>query len=145
MLLLHALATLFMFGVIWVVQRVHYPLMRFVPPERFADFERAHQKAIGPLVGPAMLAEGVTAIALVFVRPPGVALWLVLIGLGLALVNVISTALVQVPCHARLATGWCPRTLRRLVGGNWIRTIAWTLRAAVIMAMLVTWHGGCGM
>jgi hypothetical protein len=38
-----------MFGVIWMVQVAHYPLMRFVPRAQFADFEAAHSARTIPL------------------------------------------------------------------------------------------------
>lgn len=58
--------------------------------------------------------------------PPGVA------GGGLALVVSVwaSTAFVQIPQHRRLARGGDPEAVSALVRGNWVRTVAWTLRAA---------------
>ena len=136
-LLLHAAATLFMFGLIWVVQLVHYPLMDCVSAERFAAFEKEHQRRISYLVGPAMLIEGATAIALFWFRPPTVPSSLVIAGLALIAVNVVSTAALQVPCHTRLARGFDRETHRRLVTTNTIRTAAWSVRAALVLAMLL--------
>jgi hypothetical protein len=47
-----------------------------------------------------------------------------------------STFLLQVPCHLRLSAGWDAATHRFLVDSNWIRTIAWTLRLVLAVAML---------
>lgn len=47
-----------MFGVIWMMQLVHYPLMHFVPEERFTRFETAHRQRISLVVGPLMALEG---------------------------------------------------------------------------------------
>ena len=56
---------------------------------------------------------------------------------GAVLVAIIwaSTALIQVPCHAKLVEGFDARAHRRLVDTNWIRTIAWTLRGAIVLIM----------
>lgn len=55
----------------------------------------------------------------------------------LALVVIIwcSTFALQVPCHNRLAGGFDTRIHRRLVRGNWLRTIAWSLRAVFVLGM----------
>jgi len=134
---LHAAVTLFMFGLIWVVQLVHYPLMDCVSAERFAAFEKEHQRRISYLVGPAMSVEGVTAVVLLWVRPPSVPISLVIAGLALIAVNVVSTAALQVPCHTRLARGFDRETHRRLVNTNIIRTAAWSIRAALVLGMLL--------
>ena len=56
---------------------------------------------------------------------------------GLALLAVIwlSTALVQVPLHRRLQGGFDAAAHRRLVRTNWLRTAAWTLRAALALRL----------
>lgn len=60
---------------------------------------------------------------------------LALAGLPLLAAIWLSTALVQVPCHRRLAAGFEPRTARRLVRTHWIRTVAWSARAALATSM----------
>ncbi|MDP9439422.1 MAG: hypothetical protein M3P49_11875, partial [Actinomycetota bacterium] len=67
-LLVHVGATLFMVGLIWFVQIVHYPLFASVGRGGFAEYSRAHSRLTGLVVGPPMLIEAGTAVALV-VRP----------------------------------------------------------------------------
>ena len=57
---------------------------------------------------------------------------------GLALLAAVwmSTALLQVPCHRKLAHGFDSDIVRRLVATNWIRTVCWTLRLLVALALL---------
>jgi hypothetical protein len=57
----------------------------------------------------------------------------------LTLVGVVwlSTFLVQVPAHERLALAYEPATQRRLVTSNWIRTASWTARGLVLGWVLV--------
>jgi hypothetical protein len=47
-----------------------------------------------------------------------------------------TTGLVQVPLHAALTEGFDPAAHRRLVRTNWIRTVAWALRAALVLWMV---------
>ena len=126
-----------MFGVIWVMQVVHYPLMRFVSGEQFARFETAHRTRISWVVGPLMLLEGVCVLAFLFAPPVGLAWWLPWVGAGVEGIAIGTTAFISAPLHERLNAHFNQATLDRLIGTNWIRTIAWTGRAAVAIAMLV--------
>ena len=126
-----------MFGVIWMVQVVHYPLMRFVSGEQFAHFETAHRTRISWVVGPLMLIEGVCVLAFLFAPPAGLAWWLPWAGAGVETVAIGTTAFVSAPLHERLNAHFDTATLDRLVATNWIRTIGWTARAASAIAMLV--------
>ena len=126
-----------MFGVIWMVQVVHYPLMRFVSGEQFARFETAHRMRISWVVGPLMAVEGVCVLAFLFAPPAGLPWWLPWAGAGAEAIAIGTTAFVSAPLHEKLNAHFDPATLNRLVATNWIRTIAWTCRAALAIAMLV--------
>ncbi len=126
-----------MFGVIWIMQIVHYPLMRFVSGEQFARFETAHRVRISWVVGPLMLIEGVCVLAFLFAPPAGLPWWLPWVGAGVEAVAIGTTAFVSAPLHERLNANFDQATLDRLIATNWIRTIAWTCRAAVAIAILV--------
>ena len=128
----HAGATLFMTGVIWFVQVVHYPLFARTGPGGFADYEREHARRTGWIVGPAMTTELLLALALA--ARGGAAAWA---GLAMLAVIWLSTALVQVPLHRRLRGGFDAAAHRRLVRTNWLRTAAWTLRAALALRLAV--------
>jgi hypothetical protein len=82
-----------------------------------------------------MLVEAGTALGLFWFPPLGVSTWQLAIGLALLAVIWLSTALVQVPCHKRLSQGFDAATHRRLVGTNWIRTVAWSLRGLLVLWM----------
>ena len=131
----HLAATLYLAGLIWCIQVVHYPLMDRVGPETFIEFHRQHSLRISLIVVAPMLVELATAVMLVALVPEGVPRALPALGLGLLAVVWVSTFAVQVPLHARLARGFDPRAHRRLVRSNWLRTAAWTLRAALAIAV----------
>lgn len=135
---IHAGATLFMTGLIWLVQVVHYPLFRLIGAETFPAYESEHQRRILFIVGPVMSVELATGIALIWLVQPGINRLLAATGLLLILLIWIATALLQVPCHRRLEQGCCQATIRRLVAGNWIRTIAWSARAPIALALLAS-------
>jgi hypothetical protein len=126
-----------MFGVIWVMQIVHYPLMRFVSGEQFARFETAHRIRISWVVGPLMLIEGVCVLAFLFAPPAGLPWWLPWVGAGVEAIAIGTTAFVSAPLHEQLNANFDEATLHRLVATNWVRTVAWTGRAAVAIAILV--------
>ena len=131
LLIVHAAVTLYMAGVIWFVQIVHYPLFSRVGHPGFGEYEREHVRRTGRVVAGPMLAELASAVAVVWdVRGP-------LAWIGLALVGVIwvSTWLWQVPAHRRLDAGFDAVAHRRLTRTNWVRAAAWTVRSVIALTL----------
>jgi len=126
--MIHLAATLFMTGVIWFVQAVHYPLFSAVGRSEFPSYARRHAALTTWLVAPAMLVELASALLLFWIRPADISTWELSIGLSLLAVIWISTTLVQVPCHNVLQKGFDVTVHRKLVRTNWVRTVAWSLR-----------------
>jgi hypothetical protein len=75
--------------------------------------------------------------ALVAWPPAGIPAWLLLTGLALLAVVWASTWLVQVPCHTRLAGGFDAAAHGRLVATNWIRTVGWSARTALLVGAAI--------
>lgn len=139
-LIAHAAATVFMTGLVWFVQVVHYPLHREVGTDSFAAYQRAHLARTGWVVGPPMAVEAVSATVLALRPAPGVPAALGWMGLALLAVVWGSTWGLQVPAHRALERlGKHHQTLGRLVRTNWLRTLAWTARSVLALAML--WLG----
>ena len=134
-LLVHLAATLVMVGVIWFVQIVHYPLFSRVGSGGFALYSDAHSRLTTYVVGPPMLVEAATALLLVFRRPEGVSLTAAVIGLALVGVVWLSTALLQVPRHSTLGSGFDHAAWNGLVLSNWVRTVAWSARGLLVLWM----------
>lgn len=130
-------STLYLIGLIWVVQLVHYPLFADVGGDRFVRYQHRHQILMTVAVGPAMLIEAFSSVFLVWYLPANINPDVVLTGVGLVLLIWISTAAIQVPCHHLLSDGFDPKVHRRLVNSNWIRTVAWTARGVLVIGMLV--------
>ena len=138
LLLLNLACALFMTGLIWFVQLVHYPLFGRVGAQNFVAYERAHQRLTTWVTAPVMLFEAALSIALVCIQPSSRGTWL---ALALTLLVWASTMLVQVPLHAALAQGFESASLARLVASNWIRTIIWSGRSILLLWLIGKTHG----
>ena len=125
-----------MVGVIWFVQVVHYPLMGQVGKEGFPSYAKAHARRTTWVVAPPMLIEAATALMLAIRPPEFLGIREAWAGLALLVVVWISTAILQVPRHGRLACGFDPGAHRTLVATNWIRTLAWTARGILLIQVM---------
>lgn len=121
-----------MTGVIWLVQIVHYPLLIYGDQANYGSYHRKNDQLTAWVVGPPMLLEFCSAVALA-VKACGFA---TILGVVLLAVIWLSTFFLQVPCHQRLEKGFDAETHRKLVRTNWIRTIAWTARAVLALWMV---------
>jgi hypothetical protein len=136
-------ATLFMTGLIWFVQIVHYPLFATVhthtTPAAFRQYEANHANRTGWVVFPPMAVELLTALAALLpsLRPAFVSQPAAITSAVLVVLIWASTGLIQVPLHNRLAANPDRATIPRLVLSNWIRTLLWTGRAALLTVTLV--------
>ncbi|MGB7323475.1 MAG: hypothetical protein WBD31_01295 [Rubripirellula sp.] len=136
-LVVNALATWYLVGLIWMVQIVHYNLFDRVGAGGFAAYETDHSRLITPIVGPPMLVEIVTAGLLITMSPVGFPRWAAVLGFAMVVLIWLSTAFIQVPCHSQLASGFDVDVYRRLVHSNWIRTVLWTARGLLMGYFLV--------
>lgn len=139
LLIVQLFSTLYMTGLIWFVQLVHYPMLANVPAESFVEFERIHQARTSWAVGPPMLLELVTAVMMFWWRPAGMPLWIPVAGAALLLVVDGSTAIFFGPQHGRLSVGFDATLHRQLVDWNWLRTLGWTVRGALLLWFV--WRG----
>lgn len=131
LLALHASAACAMAAVLWYVQLVHYPRFAAIPPADFPAYQAANIRRTACLVAPLMAVEAAAALTLAW--RDGAAAWTGLSALALAWA---STILVQLPLHRALTRGFDPVLLERLLRTNWLRTAAWSARAALAVWML---------
>lgn len=133
LLAVHAGATLFMTGLIWFVQVIHYPLFAAVGADGFAAYEQLHTTRTTWVVAPVMLTEVGAALLLFRHRARR---GILMSGAALLAVIWMSTFLLQVPRHEILAGGFDEAVLGGLVGTNWIRTAAWSGRSILALGLL---------
>ena len=135
-LILQVASTLAMVGLIWFVQVVHYPLFSRVGLSEFPQYETDHQRLTSWVVIPLMLTELATAILLLWFRPAGVGSTAIWIGIALIAAIWLITFTVHVPLHGILTTNFDTNSHRKLVAGNWWRTVFWTLRGVLVLWMI---------
>ena len=83
-----------------------------------------------------MSTELLSAVLLLWYRPEGLGSGAVWLGLFVLISIWMATYAVQVPQHASLTLSYDPLVHRRLVLGNWYRTIAWSIRGLVVLWMI---------
>lgn len=136
LLIINAAATLFMTGLIWFVQIVHYPLFDSVGAQEFQTYAEKHRQLTSLVVVTPMITEICTALLLpiVWKGADSRLLWfcfLLVVGIW------ISTVCCSIPCHARLCgVGYCADTHQWLVLSNWVRTALWTTRSIILASFI---------
>lgn len=126
-----------MTGLIWFIQLVHYPSYRDMAEKGFTGFQARSTARTSFIVGPLIFTELGTAALLLWKPPAGLdiaGLWL---GAALIAVNLASTVFVQVPLHVRLKATHDAALVERLIRTNWVRTIAWSVRAVLVATWLL--------
>ncbi len=133
----HVFSSLFMTGLCWFVQLVHYPLFRAIPLEHFAQYERKNF-ATGFITIPVMVVELLTGLILTYHSPS------MLYFINVALMGVIglSTVIFQVPLHLKLRNAPSVDLINRLIHTNWIRTIGWSVRVVLLGVIVFEVIGG---
>ncbi|GAC1587639.1 MAG: hypothetical protein NVS3B25_03740 [Hymenobacter sp.] len=132
LLLLNFAAAAYLTGLIWTVQVVHYPSFGLVPKAAWAVFHAAHTRRMSYVVLVPMVVELALAAGLAWAGrgglPDGAGWW------SLSLVALVwaVTFFVSVPFHNRLAEGYDYIAIDGLIRTNWLRTLAWTARAALL-------------
>lgn len=131
---INLVSTSIMVGVIWTIQVVHYPFFHRLDKQHFELHMDIHREKISYIVVPVMLAELASAIGLLLYNSQFQHEFIA--GLILLFFIWISTAVVQVPSHSKLANGYNQTETEKLVRLNWIRTIMWSLRLAILLFII---------
>lgn len=134
---LHVAVTYVMAGIMWFVQIVYYPNLAVVGRESFVSYQREHVRRVTRIAWTMLFLELISGIAIACVPHGGwirgglIANLLLLLGIWW------STFFVQVPLHHTLEQGWDETAHARLVRTNWFRTVVYTVRGLVIIAVLL--------
>ncbi len=134
-LLANTAGTIFMVGLIWFVQRVHYPLLSYVQVDQQISVGAEHQRRTAQVVGLPMAVEGVSTLILLVDRPDQVEWWLPWVGAILLAISLGSTVFLSVPLHQKMVNQPSAELGKKLVSTNWPRTVSWTLRGVICVVM----------
>ncbi len=131
--LLDIAATLYMWGVIWTVQLVHYPLFARVGAQNWAEYHSAHTRLMTLVVLPAMVTELGASGLLALSRPSWLSPGLLWAGFACAALTWAMTFFVSVPLHDILGHSFDTDAISKLVATNWLRTAFWTAHALILL------------
>ncbi len=138
-LLLWTVVILYVLGEIWFGQIVVYPLFAKVGEGEYIAYHRFYSSRIPlPVIVPGF-ASFLIPIALVFLRPDSVPMWMALANAACGAVGLIVTVALEIPRHARLEKGGKQEAvIRELVLYNWPRTLSITGSAFLTILMLIS-------
>ncbi len=126
-------------GGIWFAQIVVYPLFGKVGKDEYVAYHKFYSSRIPlPVIVPGF-ASFLLPIALVFLGPESVPLWIYLANVVCGLMGLLVTVALEIPRHARLEKGGKQETvIRELVRYNWPRTLSITGSAFLTLLMLIS-------
>ena len=125
-----------MTGLIWIVQVIHYPLFKFVGENTFSNYHKAHIEKTTFVIAIPMILEIITAFYLIIHSDLYRHNIIFLIAFVFLILVWIVTFFISVPKHNVLANGFNDSTISALTKTNWLRTVAWTLRAVLLFSLL---------
>lgn len=125
-----------MVGLIWTVQVVHYPLFENVGAEAYPDYQSRHIDRIGAVLVVPWGLEGITIVALLVLAKERLLRSLAFVGAALMGLILLVTMIWAAPVHGELLDGFDPDQHDTLMWSNLIRTLLWTARGGVAMAMV---------
>lgn len=129
-------ATLFMVGLTWFVQIVHYPLLAEIGPESFGDLHETHSRRTTWVVALPMLVELASSLVLAISPPEGLGT-LAVVGAVLAVSVWAVTLAWAAPTHSAIGrAGPDPALFARLDRASLVRSWLWTFHGVVVLAMV---------
>lgn len=130
---LHLFTTIYMTGIIWLVQIIHYPLFKYVGSTQWQSYHQEHVKLTSIVIAGPMIVELITYFLVFYLSPVYRENSYYLIS-GLLLILIWGvTFFISVPLHNSLASGFAEKPWSLLVSTNWIRTISWTAKTLLIL------------
>lgn len=131
-----------MTGIIWMVQIVTYPQFLDVAAADFVALHGHYTNAITLVVAPLMILELGLAVASAWHFRASSLRRQMFAGAMLAAGLWLVTFLVQVPQHEVLSRGWSEPVIRDLIAGNWVRTMLWSVRLALLFHIAARTRSG---
>lgn len=138
---IHLFITIWLTGLIWYVQIVHYPLYKLVSQEDWLEYEKAHVRRTKWVTFYPMLVEALTGVLTLYMwysKNMAIEI-LLLMGINgiLALSTWITTFTIQYPLHMQLCQAYNLVYIQRLINSNWLRVFIWTLRSILVIILWI--------
>lgn len=134
-IVVQAIVTALMVGMIWTVHLLHYELFPVVGAEAWDAYESAHVDRIGKILFGPWLLEGLCVLVLLLARPRKLRI-LAFVSAFLMLFILIDTAAYSAPAHGRLLQSWDRGVYDELMVVNLIRAWLWTAKGVIAVWML---------
>lgn len=113
---------------------VNYPTWHLIESESFKPYHWAITIRAGVFLLAPRVLEIVLGLIVLRFRPDAISRWVIMVGIGLAVGALLSTALLSRPVHAQLdIQSNTPELLTRLMTTDWIRNALEWLRAALYL------------
>ena len=133
---LHFSLTLYMTGIIWLIQVIHYPLFKLVGSDTFDNCHKFHIQKTTLVIAAPMILELLTGLYLIFGDEAYRNNFVFITAYIILIFIWVSTFLISVPKHNKLSKGFNDLEVSALIKTNWIRTIAWSIRAICLFYLL---------
>jgi hypothetical protein len=139
LLLCWTVLILFVFGEIWFVQIVVYPLFAKVGTEEYISYHKFYSSQIPlPVIVPGFLSF-LMPVALIFFGPESVPSWMLWANAACGVIGLLVTVGLEIPRHARLENGGKQeKVIQELVRYNWLRTLSITASALLTLLMVLS-------
>jgi hypothetical protein len=128
---IHLIATSMMVAIIWIVQILHYPTFLFIDRKQYTDFQQFHMKKISYIIIPIMAVELFSGLGILFIiQKDQISFY---VSLALLILIWMITGLFFTKYHYDLSKKYNQETILQLIQFNWIRTLLWTIRLALLL------------
>ncbi len=144
--IIHALVSIIITAIMWYIQVVHYPMLRFVEADHFEHYNRELKMKNTLLFFPLFSLEIFTSVALLLSFTmvsdftTSVQNQFFLVGFSLILLFVLHLINFQLirPLLSSLQTDTNGKKHQQLLRMQWIRTLGWTIRMIILLSMIFT-------
>lgn len=129
--------SLYLVGVHWTFQLVHFPLLTRVGVNEFQDYQGAHQRRVLWSVRIPRLIALLVGIGLILLKPWGIKAWELYVYCGsLVLASVISFQFIR-PLQILLGRqGYSSKMIQTMTRFHWARTLLSTAGAIIMLVAI---------
>ena len=128
---IHLIATSMMVAIIWIVQILHYPTFLFINKKQYTDFQQFHMNKISYIIVPIMAVELFSGLGILFIiQKQQISFY---VSFALLILIWMITGLLFTKYHYDLSKKYNEETILQLIRFNWIRTLFWTIRFALLL------------